>query len=171
MGGVFTDHKSSNRIELSQLGELIRFIKFLVIWPEPTLQPTYSPTCPLNHTPTHGWGSIDRFQIFKQNWIILISSSVIEFLLIQGVPLGGWGGWIGMGCVWVCVWVFHACMHIDAHTYMCMHVHMCGDIPHAPRHPSPTCPLPRVAVSTKHQNSISLELIKIFQFCLKILYL
>ena len=65
----------------------------------------------------------------------------------------------------VCVHV-HACMH--------MHVHVCGDTPmpwDAPRHPPPTCPLPRATWSPKHQNSISLKLIEIFWFCLKILYL
>ena len=91
--------------------------------------------------------------------------------------------------------VSHACMHacrckcmlnminmlyMDAsmsvaicnfYTYIHVHVCICGDTPHAPRHSSPTCPLPRAAGSPKHQNSISPELIEIIQFCLKILYL
>ena len=64
-------------------------------------------------------------------------------------------------CVYVCVC---ACM--------CKDVHMCGGhspTTHTPIHP--TSPTPRAAGSPKHQNSISLELIKIFRFCLKILYL
>ena len=79
----------------------------------------------------------------------------------------------------------HGCLHVGSHLqflYMrlcacaCMHmyVHVCGDTPHPqipPDTPPPTCPLPRAAGSPKHQNSISLELIKIFRFCLKILYL
>ena len=36
-GGVSTNHKSSNRIELSWFSQ--QFIKFLVIWPDPTHQP------------------------------------------------------------------------------------------------------------------------------------
>ena len=66
-------------------------------------------------------------------------------------------------CVCVCV---RACV------CMCMHV---GTPPHAPRYPQtpppPTCPLPRAAGSRKHQISITLELIEIIRFCLKILYL
>ena len=66
---------------------------------------------------------------------------------------------------------------------MCMHVHMWGghqttiptpQPPPPPNHPhphSPTPPTPRAAGSPKHQNSISLELIEIILFCLKILYL
>ena len=92
-----------------------------MFWPDPTHQPTQPTTHPPNHTPTHGWGILHRFQIFKQNWNILISSSVIEFLLILGVhPLGGWqmGAW---GWVWVCGWVSHAHTHAHAHT----HTHTC----------------------------------------------
>ena len=139
----------------------------------------------------------------------MISSSVIEFLLIMGVlPLGG-GRWVYWGGVGVGMWgcpmhythsCMHACTHMHKHTpthiyvkhdkngclhvgshlqflYMCMHVHLCACVwghPDAPRClqiPPATCPLPRAAGSPKHQNLISLELIKIFQFCLKILYL
>ena len=76
----------------------------------------------------------------------------------------------------------HGCLHVSGHLQfytcvcmcVCVHVHACGDTPmppDAPRHPPPTCHLPRATGSPKHQNSISLELIKIFRFCLKILYL
>ena len=58
-------------------------------------------------------------------------------------------------------------MHV--HVCVCMHVHVCvhGTPPHIPtptpipKHPSAT---PRIS-----KNSITLELIKIFKFCLKIL--
>ena len=92
-----------------------------MFWPDPTHQPTQPPTHPPNHTPTHGWGILHRFQIFKRNWNILISSSVIEFLLILGVhSLGGWqmGAW-GWGWVWVCGGVSHA----HTHTHACTHMH------------------------------------------------
>ena len=91
-----------------------------MFWPDPTHQPTQPPTHPPNHTPTHGWEILHRFQIFKWNWNILISSSVIEFLLILGVhPLGG-GRWVhggggGYGCVGGCP--MHT--HIHAHMYAC----------------------------------------------------
>ena len=73
----------------------------------------------------------------------------------------------------------HGCLHVGGHlqflymhlcmcAYVCVHMCVCGDTPHAPdaprhpRHPPDTCPLSRAAGSPKHQNSISLELIKIF---------
>ena len=78
----------------------------------------------------------------------------------------------------------HGCLqaggHLQFYTCVCvcacvgMHVHACGDTPmppDIPRHPPPTCPIPRVAGSQKHQISITLELIEIIRFCLKILYL
>ena len=95
-----------------------------MFWPDPTHQPTQPPTHPPNHTPTNGWGILHRFQIFKRNWNILISSSVIEFLLILGVhPPGGWqmGAW-GWGWVWMCAGVSHAHTHICMHA--CMHMHV-----------------------------------------------
>ena len=64
------------------------------------------------------------------------------------------------------------CMHV----HVCMHVCMClcvgGTLNQPPppnTHPPP--PPPRAAGSRKHQNSITLELIEIIRFCLKILYL
>ena len=94
-----------------------------MFWPDPTHQPTQPPNHPPNHTPTHGWGICHKFEIFKRNWNILSSSSVIKFLLISGVhPLGGWqmGGW-GWRWVWVCGGMFHA--HIHAQT--CTRMHTC----------------------------------------------
>ena len=61
--------------------------------------------------------------------------------------------------------VYHACVCVHVHVCMQLHVHMCGG------HPHPPTPTPRAAGSPKHQNSITLELIKLIQFCLKILYL
>ena len=94
-----------------------------MFWPDPTHQPTQPPTHPPNHTPTHGWGILYRFQIFKRNWNILISSSVIKFLLILGVhPPGGVAdGWMGWGWLWVCGKVSH--VHTHAHT--CTHICTC----------------------------------------------
>ena len=50
-GGVSTNHKSSNRIELSRLGQdLFNCQSF-------DLTPPIDPlTHPTTHTPTHGWG-------------------------------------------------------------------------------------------------------------------
>ena len=66
---------------------------------------------------------------------------------------------------------FYTCKHVCACMCMCAHACACvggTPIPHTPIHAPPS---PRVARSPKHQNSINLELIKIIQFCLKILYL
>ena len=68
--------------------------------------------------------------------------------------------------------VYHACMCVSVHMCMCVCVHMCMGHPSStpnPIHPSPSTP--RGTGSPKHQNSISLELIEIIRFCLKILYL
>ena len=176
-----------------------------MFWPDPTHQPTHPP----NYTPTQGWESLHRFQIFKQNWNILNSSSAIEFWLIPGIhPPRGWGdGWMGVGGG-ERVPPIHMHMHVHSHIctydiignsqgfpqwglpfaieiiivnmYMCMRVHACacacmctcvGGTPnHSHPHP-PTPPHPRATGSPKHQNSITLELIEIIRFCLKILYL
>ena len=69
---------------------------------------------------------------------------------------------------------FYTC--INVRVCMCVHVRACvcvcvGTPPMPPDSPPSTCPLPRAAGSPKHQNSISLELIEIIRFCLKILYL
>ena len=69
--------------------------------------------------------------------------------------------------IYVCVHV-HACVHMHASVCMWGHSPMPLDYP---RHPPPTCSLPRDAGSPKHQNSISPELIEVIPFCLKILYL
>ena len=72
----------------------------------------------------------------------------------------------------------HGCLHVGGHLQFytcvvcacaCMHMHV-GTPPMPPDAPH-HLPLPRAAGGPKHQNSISLELIKIFWFCLKILYL
>ena len=95
-GSVSTNHKSSNRIELSRLDQiLLKFLRFYMF------RPTNPPIHPPKKTHTHGWGILHRFQIFKRNRIISIRSIFIEFLLIWGgTPLGG--GWVGgAGVGWV----------------------------------------------------------------------
>ena len=120
-----------------------RFIKLLLVWPDhthwptqpPTHQPmggsvstnhypTHQPTHPLNYTHTHGWGIFHRFQIFKQNWIILISSSVIEFWLILGSHLVVGLGW---GWMWVCGGAPCTMHHAHTSTHACTHTHVKHD--------------------------------------------
>ena len=65
----------------------------------------------------------------------------------------------------------HEIIIFTTHACVCMHVHVCGAPPTTPTpiHPPPTPR--RAAGSQKYQNSITLELIEIIRFCLKILYL
>ena len=91
-----------------------------MILPDPTHQPTHPPTHPPNYALTHGWGILHRLQIFKRNWNILISSSVIKILPILGVPPGGWqmGGWGRGGYGYVGgVPCTHTHMHVHARTH------------------------------------------------------
>ena len=163
-------------------------------WPQPS---THPPTHQTIHPPMGGefftdFKSSNRIEI---SWLVQV---LWNFLLILGVPLGG-GRWVDKGGGgYGGVGVSHALMHVHACTcmhartcmlnminmlnmdasmlvaicnfYTCIHVCMWGH-PHAPRHPPPTCPLPRATGSPKHKNSISPELIEIIRFCLKILYL
>ena len=192
-GSVSTNHKSSNRIELSQLDQvLLKFLWFHMF------RPTNPPIHPPKKTPIDGWGILHRFQIFKQNWNVSIRSSLIAFLLIWGgTPWGVGGfrwGWVGAPpmhmhtCARMCT---HTCMHVKHDKHGCLHggghlqfpnmfilafhacacVHMwtcLGTPPHAPQ---PICPLPRATGSPNHQKFISTELIEIIRFCLKNLYL
>ena len=92
-----------------------------MIWPDPTHQPTHPPTLPPNYTPTHRWRSLHRFQIFKQNWNISISSSAIEFWMIPGVPPGGGGGGcMRVGVVRGCTPPMCTCMCMHARAHMCI---------------------------------------------------
>ena len=115
-GSVSTNHKPSNRIELSRLDQVLLNFKWFHMF-RPSNPPTHAP----NQTPTHGWGSLYRFQIFKRNRNISICSSLIAFLLIWGYPPGGgWGrGWMG-----------HPHAHVHAHTWMHMCTHTCMHVKH-----------------------------------------
>ena len=158
MGGkFFTDFKSSNRIEISWLVQaLLNFYWFR--W----------------STPLGGGGWVDEGG-------------------------GGYGCVGGVPCTHTCMHTYthmhmhvkhanhakHGCLHVGGHLqflymYTCAYVHVRACVcmgghspmpPDAPHIPPPTCPLPRAAGRTKHQNSISPELIKIIWFCLKILNL
>ena len=64
--------------------------------------------------------------------------------------------------------------HMHVRVCVCVHVHACAHVWGAPPNQPPPLsihpPSPRAAGSPKHQNSITLELIEIIRFCLKILY-
>ena len=144
-----------------------------MFWPDPTHQPTHPP----NYTPTHGWGSLHRFQIFKQNWKISISLSTIEFWLILRVPLG-----VGSGervpphmCMCTCIshhrefpgipqksngsshlheiimFTTHECVCACVHACTCAHVW--GAPPTTPTQPTPHPQSHREAKTPKFNKS------------------
>ena len=151
-GGVSTNHKSSNRIEISRLVQVL-----LIPWvpprgggvggwgegwwedaPHPR---AHAHACTYVHA--RAYDIIGNSQVFPQ-W---------------GQPFA-WN-----------YHVYHVCVCMRAHACMRMHVHMCGGHPQPPPTPIDPPPTPRATGTPKHQNSITLELIEIIRFCLKILYL
>ena len=121
--------------------------------------------------------AVQRSQIFKLNWIILILSRIIAILVIwDPTSSGGWHRCVCAG-VWG-MWGVPTCMH--AHAYMlnrnwkwptclswltlCVCAH--AWVPPTHIHPNPAPDPDPGGQITK--NAISLEQIKIIQFCLKI---
>ena len=64
-------------------------------------------------------------------------------------------------------WEFPMMSYVHTCACVCVHVHVCGEMLSAPPTPSTHPPTPRGTLRIT-QNSIVLELIEIFQFCLKI---
>ena len=119
-GSVSTNHKSSNRNELSRFDQVL--LKFL--WSH-MFRPTNPPIHQPKKTPIHELGSLHRFQIFKRNWNISICSSPIAFLLIwgYGLPVAPYGSGEeadGLRGIWG-----HGEMHTCMYTHVCMHNHAC----------------------------------------------
>ena len=135
------------------------------------MDPLTDPPTPPNQTPTHGWGIIHKFQIFKQNQNILIRSSFIAFLLIWGGK--PWGVGVGVAhpmhmhththmhtctcmCIHTCMHDKHGCLHGGGHLQfpnmfflafcvcvcMHMHVHVSRDTPMPSDGPNPSAPSP-----------------------------
>ena len=158
MGGeVSTDFKSSNRIEISQLVQVLLNFEWFQGSPRgvgvgvggwtvgggervhPTHVHTHTHAC--THMHTRAYDIIGNSQGFPQ-WGRPFAIEIIMFTM-------------------------YMCMHVYVHA--CMHMYRGHPQPSPP--PSTHTPTPRATGSLKHQNSISLELIEIIQFCLKILYL
>ena len=154
-GEVSTNFKSLNRIEISQLVQvLLNFDWFQG-------SPLGVGGC--------GWGLVRGCPHTHAHVCIHlhVHTHTCMYDIIwnsQGFPQ--WG--------WPFVWnyhVYHGCMCVHVCACMYMHVHMCGDTPQQPHtliHPPST---PQSHRSWKYQNSITLELIDIIRLCLKILYL
>ena len=151
-GGVSTDSKSSNRIEISWLVQvLLNFYWFQVSplgdgsgWMRWGWWEGAPHTCVHACSCTHVHMGMTSYRIPRDSSIGAAICMKLSCLPCMHV------------CVCVCV-------------CMCMHVHARAHVWEAP----PTTPhlIQPATGSPNHQNSISLELIKIIQFCLKILYL
>ena len=172
-GSVSTNHKSSNRIQLSRLDQvLLKFLWFHIF--RPTNPPIHPPTHQKKHPPMGGEFSTDSK---SSNGIEYLNSfkSYRVFTDLGGYPPGGWvgGGWVGWGhrphmytcacactCAHTCMHVKHdkhGCLHGDGHLQFpnmfilvfyacaCMHVcvHVSRDTPHAPRCPPTHLPPPQ----------------------------
>ena len=136
--GVLRDKESSNRIELSQLVQDL--LNFGVLAP-----------CGLGEG-TNDWGA---------SWDMGVSTHMCTCMHAHADTHMYWN------CKWPPSWR-HPCL--SCLTCMCVHVHVCMGCPHTPT-PTPT-PIhsppfpgwtPRIS-----KNSITLQPIKIIQFCLKI---
>ena len=162
-------------------------------WPHPSTHPsTKSYTHLWVGDSTTDFKSSNRIELF---WLVQVLSN---FYWFQGSHPGGVaGGWIGVGAgmgVWevshactcthacthaCCKHDKHVCLHVSGHLQISIHVYMCVHAcvyvwghPHMPPDAPTHLPPPQSCTgSPKHQNSISLELIEIIWFCLKILYL
>ena len=118
------------------------------------------------------------------NFGVLASQQLLGRGQMIGVHLGTWG--CPHTCVhacacmsmhtWTCIEIANGPPHRGIHVYhvrhacTCMHVHVCMGAPHTPT-PTPTpihSPSSPEGTSRISKNSITLQPIKIIQFCLKI---
>ena len=162
----------------------LTIFKFLVIWPEPTHPPTHQTIHPSmgggastdciwtdsGDTPC-GWGWVDEGGGGERVPPIHVHMHVHACTCTYDI-IGNSQGFAQWGWPFASNYhVYQACMCVCMCACMCMHVQVCGRHPQPPPIPIHPAPSRRAAGSQKHQNSITLELIEIIQFCLKILYL
>ena len=174
-GGVSTNHKSSNRIELSWFSQQFSNFKWFDLTP-PINPPIHPPTHQIIH-PFMGVGVSTDFKSSNRTEISWLVQVLFNFEWFQWSP-----PWVvGNGCIGVegseRVHPTHVHIHAHAQTYdiignsqgfpqwgrpfawnyhvnhmwVCVHAHACmcmcvGDIPHPP-----TPPIPRAAGSPKHK--------------------
>ena len=124
-GSVSTNHKSSNRIELSRLDQvLLNFLWFHIF--QPTNPPIHLPTHQKNTYPWVG-NSAQIPNLLTESKYLDSFKSYCVFTNLGGYPLWGVGGWVSGGGVW---WGHppHTCartrtcthVHTHAHTHACM---------------------------------------------------
>ena len=157
-GSVSTNHKSSNRIELSWFSQ--QFLNFEWFDLTPRINPP-------NHPPTHQTthppmvGNSSQISNLQTELKYLDKLKCYQILSDSGGPppggwqMGGWGGGQGGGMSHACTHAQHACtcmlnmLNMDAsmlaaicNFYTCINVHVCmcmcvGTPPHAPIHLPP----------------------------------
>ena len=119
---VSTNHKSSNRIELSRLDQvLLRFLWFHMFWP--TNPPIHPPT---HQKKPHPWvGNSPQIPNLLTESKYLNSFKSYCIFTDLGVPPGGWVAGFGWGWGWVGVGLGGGTPHTHAHvhTCTCTHVH------------------------------------------------
>ena len=128
-GSVSTNHKSSNRIQLSRLDQvLLKFLWFHMFWP--TNPPIHPPTHQKEHPPMGGEVSTDS-KSFIGIEISRFVQVLLRFYWFEGVPPLG-GGWVGVRlgggtphtrahmhtCARMCA---HTCMHVKHDKHGCLH--------------------------------------------------
>ena len=115
-GSVSTNHKSSNRIELSQLDQvLLKFLWFHMF--RPTNLPIHPPNQKKIHHPWVGNSSQIPNLPTESKYLDLFKSYSV-FTDLGGYPPGGWVGGGGGG------WRHpYTCAHI--HAYARLHTHAC----------------------------------------------
>ena len=155
MGGkVSTNFKSSNRIEISRLVQVL-------------LNFDWFRGSPLGGG--WGWGVVRGYPPYTCTSMCMHAHTRTHMCIwhhreFPGIPPMGAAICMKLSCL----------THVHVRACMCVHARACAHVwgapqpPPTPIHPPPT---PRATGSPKHQNSISLKLIEIIRFCLKILYL
>ena len=128
-GSVSTNHKSSNRIKLSRLDQiLLKFLRFHIF--RPTNPPIHPPTHPKKHPPIGEEFSTDSKSLngIEISWFVQVLSRFYWFGG-GGTPLvGGWvGGW---GWDWVGASPTHVHTRTRTHTRARMCAHTCMHVKH-----------------------------------------
>ena len=123
-GSVSTNHKSSNRIQLSRLDQvLLKFLWFHMFWP--TNPPIHPPTHQKKQPPMGRKFSTDSksFNEIEISWFVQV---LLHFYWFGGVPPWRGGRWVGVG---LGGGTPHTCVHVHMHartcTHMYTHMHAC----------------------------------------------
>ena len=120
-GSVSTNHKSSKRIELSQLDQvLLKFLWFHMFWP--TNPPIHPPTQNQKKHPPMGGEFSTNSKSLNGIEISRFVQVLSHFYWFGVTPLGvdgWWWGWVGVAPTHM-----RMCTHMHTHARMCTHTCM-----------------------------------------------